>query len=118
MSSIEMKEKLRSVIEKLNHEAHKMLSAKFFSDKTGIPYGPELIEMLDVISKEDSKLERWAILFEFGDEFEIEDEDLAHFDATGELVHPHSGELIPNAAEHISIFYAIRKPEPDQPAPV
>ncbi len=118
MSSPEMKDKLLAALETLNPEAHKMLSAKFFSDKTGIPNGPELSEMLHSISKENNKLERWAILFEPEGEHEIEEEDLAHFDATGELVHPHTGELIPNAAELLSIFYAVRTPEPDHPAPV
>jgi len=117
MTQQDMKEKLTAVIDTLNPEAHKMLSAKFFSDKTGIPYGPELSEMLHEISKENDKLERWAVLFEFDDEYEIEEEDLAHYDATGELVHPHTGEMVKNADEHLSIFYAARAPAVEQPAP-
>jgi len=117
MTEQEMKEKLESAIDTLCPEAHKMLSPKFFSDKTGIPYGPELTEMLHVISKENDKLERWAVLFEFEDEYEIEEEDLAHFDVTGELVHPHTGEMVKDAAEHLSIFYAARAPEVAHPVP-
>ncbi len=116
MTEREMREKLKAFIDTLCPDAHKMLSPKFFSDKTGIHYGPELSEMLHEISKENDKLERWAVLFEFGDEYEIEEEDLAHYDATGELVHPHTGEMVKDAVEHLSIFYAARAPEIEQPA--
>jgi hypothetical protein len=112
-----IKEKLLAVIDTLNPEAHKMLAPKFFADRAGISLTPEIAEVLYEISMEDRRLERWAMLFEFDDEHNIEEEDLAHFDKTGELVHPHSGKLIPNAAEHLSIYYAYRKPEPEQPSP-
>jgi hypothetical protein len=117
MSENVTKEKLLAVIDTLNPEAHKMLDPRFFAKKLGVPVTPEIGEFLHEIAKENDSLERWAMLFEFDDEYNIEEEDLAHFDETGELVHPHSGVLIPNAADHLSIYYAIKAPEPAQPAP-
>ncbi len=117
MSGNLTKENLIEVIDRLTPHMHRMLTPGFFAERLGVEETSDLNELLHQVSKEDVRLERWAMLFEMEDEYDIEEEDLAHFDATGELVHPHSGVLIPNAENHLSIYYAIRPPQHDMPAP-
>jgi len=109
---------LREKISKLDPAQYRMVSPAQMSATLGVDDTPEFAAVLESLSQgADACLERWAIIFDDIGEHPIKPEDLAHFDETGEIVHPETGELIPEARTEVDIFYAVREPSPEAPAP-
>lgn len=102
-------------IAELSPEAYRMMTREQFAAIFGVPDDDAFSAALDELSTDDaSPLEAWGMLF--GHEEAIEDEDFAHFKRTGELIHPVFGYPVQDAANCVSVYYAVRVQQPPQPA--
>jgi len=109
-----MKQQLIDVIAGMGHEAYRMVTMQQMVKIAGLPQDTDITKELDLLSKGgDAVLERWAMISDDLGEHTLEDEDLAHFDKTGEVVHPETGDLIAAGQVDISIFYAVTSPTPE-----
>lgn len=70
------------------------------------PFDADLLAAINILSGSLSLLDAHAFFVDENDkEYELDDEEFAEARRSGEIVHPVSGELIPEAANYIVPFF-------------
>lgn len=111
-----MKEIIRECISRLS-TACSMISAGQIAEMAGISKEIDISGILKELSSgPEAILYSYPVIFDANGEYGLEGDDLDHFNKTGEVVHPQTGELLKPGEVECTIYYGVEEastPEPE-----